>query len=82
MVELMAVELPVGHGLTCRDDLKPFFWVLIWQRTRRGWERVGNSKAIQKDSLRPVIQKVVEGLRPFCQRLSHICSHWTTARLG
>lgn len=37
-MEFMAIEVLLGRSHTYRHDLESFFYVLIWQCARRGWE--------------------------------------------
>ncbi|KAL1977857.1 hypothetical protein VTN31DRAFT_716 [Thermomyces dupontii] len=41
-MEFMAIEVLLNKDHTYRHDLESFFYVLIWQCARRGWEYVGN----------------------------------------
>ncbi|KAL1973895.1 hypothetical protein VTN31DRAFT_5455 [Thermomyces dupontii] len=41
-MEFMAIEVLMKKDHTYRHDLESFFYVLIWQCARRGWEFVGD----------------------------------------
>lgn len=37
-MEFMAIKVLLGISYTYRHNLESFFYVLIWQYARRGWE--------------------------------------------
>lgn len=43
-MEFMAIEVLLGISHTYRHDIESFFYVLIWQCARRGWELSGKPK--------------------------------------
>ncbi|KJZ69252.1 hypothetical protein HIM_11355 [Hirsutella minnesotensis 3608] len=43
-MEFMAIEVLLGISHTYRHDLESFFYVIIWQCARRGWELLGKPK--------------------------------------
>ncbi|OAX78717.1 hypothetical protein ACJ72_06972 [Emergomyces africanus] len=50
-MEFMAIEVLRAVDHTYRHDLESFFYVLIWQCARHGWERFNRSKEKPEDSL-------------------------------
>ncbi|KAL1957251.1 hypothetical protein VTO42DRAFT_6157 [Malbranchea cinnamomea] len=49
-MEFMAVEVLLNIDHTYRHDLESFFYVLLWQCGRRGWEFVRNVKGRPRNS--------------------------------
>ncbi|EEH20311.2 hypothetical protein PABG_02570 [Paracoccidioides brasiliensis Pb03] len=50
-MEFMAIEVLLNVDHTYRHDLESFFYVLLWQCSRRGWGSVGNPKGQPTPSL-------------------------------
>ncbi|KMP09338.1 hypothetical protein CIHG_06230 [Coccidioides immitis H538.4] len=50
-MEFMTIDVLLNTDHTYQHDLESFFYVLIWQCARRGWEFVGNWKCRPSPSL-------------------------------
>ncbi|KAM5499615.1 hypothetical protein McanMca71_006189 [Microsporum canis] len=46
-MEFMAIEVLLNVDHTYRHDLESFFYVLIWQCARRGWQKLRNPRQLQ-----------------------------------
>lgn len=51
-MEFMAIEVLLGISHTYRHDLESFFYVLIWQCARRGWEFLNKPTDQSRSKLR------------------------------
>ncbi|KAG5302196.1 serine/threonine protein kinase Sgk2 [Histoplasma ohiense] len=57
MMEFMAIEVLLNIDHTYRHDLESFFYVLIWQCARHGWEKLDELQRQRQDRLKDSMLK-------------------------